>query len=643
MMMTISTYAQRWQRTLRRWARDPAVRLVLLAAGQALSGFFLSAASLGAAPQPLVLGLLCGLAGWKAVMVSVGGLLGYPVFWGNAGIQGMVWTLCGLLISVSAGKRSLERDVPLLQCAAAALTVAASGLAFQIWFRDPAGIWIYLLRIALGTGSVVIFHQTGQKRGAVSQWLAGALWVLALAQVAPFGWLSLGHIAMGAVSVSAAFPGAALAGLAMDLAQVTPVPMTAVACLIYLGRLVPAGKKWGVYLLPGIGCLLIMSLCGQWDWTPLPGLVCGGLLGYFLPGQTQTVRRRGATAVAQVRLEMVAEVFAQTQQILLEAAEMPIDEGALVQRGADKACSACPARKSCKERDSVSKMPPLILHKPLLDGEDLPAACRKPGRLLSELHRSQEQLRSIRADRERQKEYRTALIQQYRFLSQYLQELSDELGRRGPQVRPKYRAEVAVAANRPQADNGDRCFAFAGVGCKYYVILCDGMGTGTGAVEEGLRAGRLLKRLLCAGYPAEYALRSLNSLCALRSRAGAVSVDLAELQLDSGKVSVYKWGAAPSWVLRRTGAEKIGTATPPPGLSVSEGRETVERLSLRRGEVLLLLSDGVGGEEALHGCELSTALPPGELAAKVLESGDPDSGDDATVAAVKLCPEALRA
>jgi stage II sporulation protein E len=169
------------------------------------------------------------------------------------------------------------------------------------------------------------------------------------------------------------------------------------------------------------------------------------------------------------------------------------------------------------------------------------------------------------------------------------------------------------------------------------------MGTGIGAVEEGLRAGRLLKRLLCAGYPAEYALRSLNSLCALRSRAGAVTVDLAELQLDSGKVSLYKWGAAPSWVLRRTGPEKIGTATPPPGLSVSEGRETVERLSLRRGEVLVLLSDGVGGEDALHGCVLSAAVPLGELAAEILESGAPDTGDDATVAVVRLCPDALGA
>ena len=643
MMATITSYARQWQRSVRQWVADPVIRAVLHGVLQVIGGFLLSAASLAGTPQPLVLGMLCGLSGWPAVWVGVGGMLGYPLFWGSAGLQGTVWTACGLLIALLTGKRPLERDTPALLCAASALTVAACGLAFQLWFSDTAGVWIYLLRIGLGAGSAVVFSRAAQKADALSQWLACGLWVLALSQAAPFGWLSLGHIALGAVSVSAAFPAAVLAGLAVDLAQVTAVPMTAVACLIYLVRLVPVGKRWSVYLLPGIGYVLVMSLCGKWDLMPLPGLICGGLLGYRMPGQVQTVRRRGATAVAQVRLEMAAEVFAQAQQLLLEVPVPPIDETALIQRGADKACASCPARKSCRERDSVSKMPPLILHRPLLDGEDIPAACRKPGRLLSELHRSQEQLRSIRADRERQSEYRAALVQQYRFLSLYLQELSDELGRRGPKPQAKYRAEVSVAANRPQADNGDRCLAFAGVGCRYYVLLCDGMGTGTGAVEEGVQAGRILKRLLCAGFPAEYALRSLNSLCALRNRAGAVTVDLAELQLDSGKVNIYKWGAAPSWVLRRAGSEKIGTATPPPGLSVAEGREAVERLSLRRGEVLVLLSDGVGGEDALHGCALSANLSPGELAARILENGDPDSGDDATVAVIRLCPEPLRA
>jgi stage II sporulation protein E len=167
------------------------------------------------------------------------------------------------------------------------------------------------------------------------------------------------------------------------------------------------------------------------------------------------------------------------------------------------------------------------------------------------------------------------------------------------------------------------------------------MGTGAGAVDEGKSAGSVLKRMLTAGFPAEYALRTLNSLCALRDRAGAVTVDLAEIHLDSGRAAVYKWGAAPSWLIRDGAAEKIGTAGPPPGLSVKDARETVERLSLRRGEVLILLSDGVDGEAALRRIKSFSAQPPGELAAKLLEFGARKGQDDATAAAVRLQPGTL--
>ena len=164
------------------------------------------------------------------------------------------------------------------------------------------------------------------------------------------------------------------------------------------------------------------------------------------------------------------------------------------------------------------------------------------------------------------------------------------------------------------------------------------MGTGMGAAQEGQSAASLLQQMLSAGFPAEFALRSLNSLLVLRGRAGAVTMDLAEILLDSGRAAVYKWGAAPSYLIRDNEAEKIGTATPPPGLSVTDGRETVERLSLRRGEVLIMVSDGVAGEEALRRIGRISAQPPGELAAKILQYGAQGAEDDATVAAVTLLP-----
>jgi stage II sporulation protein E len=172
-------------------------------------------------------------------------------------------------------------------------------------------------------------------------------------------------------------------------------------------------------------------------------------------------------------------------------------------------------------------------------------------------------------------------------------------------------------------------------------MICDGMGTGPEAAWEGQTAARLLRQMLIAGFPAEYALKSLNSLLVLRGRAAAVTVDLAEVHLDSGRVTLYKWGAAPSWLLGEGEAEKIGTATPPPGLSVTEGRETVERLSLRQGQTLILVSDGVDPAGILDPGREVRCLPPGELAAKLLERGAQGREDDATVAAVCLRPGAV--
>jgi len=324
------------------------------------------------------------------------------------------------------------------------------------------------------------------------------------------------------------------------------------------------------------------------------------------------------------------------QQLLLETELPPVDEEALVRRAADRACGGCPCRKSCKERDAAAKLPAALLHRPLLDNHDLGMCCKKDARLLLELHRAQEQLRTIRADRDRQQEYRNAVMQQYRFLGEYLQDLSDDLAQRASPPQQWFQPEIAVCSASREGVNGDRCLWFAGVECRYYILICDGMGTGEEAAREGKTAGNLLRKLLSAGFPAEYALRSLNNLCTLQGRAGAVTIDLTELRLDTGRATVYKWGAAPSYIISRGEPVKIGTATPPPGLSVTDGREQVERLSLRRGETLVMLSDGAGGEEVLRQAWISAGEPPGELAARILENSRQEGTDDATVAVVRL-------
>ena len=634
MMTTIETYVRSGRSNLRKWALDPKIRLGLKTAACVLSGFALSAASLAHTALPLAMGLVCALTGWRALLAAVGGAAGYLAFWGPAGYQGIAWMACGLVAALTLGKRRILDESPLMMSAIAGLIVSASGLVFQIFWEDTTGAPQYLLRIFLGAGSAKLFELVRERRDRDADWLAMGCGVLALSQIAPFGF-SFGYVAAGAIAAWGGLPAVALAGLALDLSQLGRTSMTAVLCLSYLARSLPFGRSWLRYVMSGVVYLLVMHLSGNREYLPFFGLALGGAGAILLPELPEPVHRRGETGTVQVRLELMAACLSQTGQLLLEEQGIPIDEEALLLRTQERACGSCPNRRTCRER--LSPLPNQLLHSPLVETSSLSISCKKPGRLILELRRTQEQLRNLRADRERQGEYRIAVIQQYRFLAEFLQQQSDTLPRRTERLRQRYTPEVTVCSASREMANGDRCASFAGPGCRHYLLLCDGMGTGLGAAQEGQTAMELLRQMLCAGFPAEHALRSVNSLLVLRGRAAAVTMDLAEIRLDSGRATVYKWGAAPSWLLHSGSAEKIGTTTPPPGLSIAEGRETVERLSLRRGEMLIMVSDGVEVESSARRIGEIRTLPPGELAARLLELGTKEAQDDATVAVVRLC------
>ena len=505
MLVTMETCLRKVLRQLEWWGNRRNIRAgarVLLYGG---SGWLTSALGLPGGPLPLAMGLVCAATGWRALVTALGAGLGYRMFWGDPGTQGIVWSAAGCLLALVLGKGDQVREMPLLIPALSASAVAVTGLTF-LFFQRGGGFSLFLLRLFLA-------------------------------------------------------------------------PVSA----------------WGFRRV--------------------------------LQGQ-ENPRPRGDTGILQVRLELTAGVLSQFQRLLLEIRDPPVDEEALLHRAVSRICGSCPARLSCQERHNLS-----LEH--LQD--PLSFTCRRPGDIHPELLCSRERLRSLRADRLRRQEYRSALVQQYRFLAVYLQNLSDQLPRRGEIRRPHYKVEVSARSRGKEPVTGDRCMAFPGVGLRYYILLCDGMGTGPGAAREGQEAGRLLKAMLTAGFPAEFAFRSFNSMLALSDRAGAVTLDLAELRLDSGGVKLYKWGASPSFRLGKAGAEKIGTATPPPGIRVTDVRETVVRLSLRRGEMLILVSDGLQAGECLGRVGGEEALTPGDLAQRLLEECGGEE-DDATVAVVRLLP-----
>ena len=524
MITSIETYVRSGRRAAQKWASEPTLRLWALRSACFVGNLVLGGAGLARGAMPLALGPVLALRGWKAVAAAAGGAAGYLTFWGEAGFQGLLWMICGLAVVLLFGKERILEESPFMLPAVGGLIVAAGGLFFQVFFSDTTPVPLYLLRTAAGAFAAWLFPLVRDRRDPAADWVAMSCMVLALAGVAPLG-ISFGCVAAGIICAAGSLPAAALAGLALDLSRLTAVSMTAVLCLAHLARSLPG--KWVRCVAPGVVYILVMHLGGHRDWLPVFPLALGGCLVMLVPRVPGQTLRRGETGLTQVRLELMSACMSQTKQLLLEESGIPIDEEALLLRAQKRSCTGCPNRKTCRER--LTPLPNQLLHSPLVEVASLSIPCKKPGRLILELRRTQEQLRILKADRERQREYRSAVIQQYGFLADWLQQQSDWLPRRPERLRQRYTAEVAICSAGREAANGDRCVSFPVFGCRHYVMLCDGMGTGPEAAREGRDAARLLRQMLVAGYPAEYALKSLNSILVLRGRAAAVTVDLAQI------------------------------------------------------------------------------------------------------------------
>lgn len=618
-------------------------RHLLNAAGWLLSGLTLSAGALCRNFQPLALGLLCAAPpGWPALLIALGGGVGYPLFWGRGGLQGSVWMIFGLICALVLGDRPILRRQKLLVPALAALIVSGTGVLFLFRFGVNTPVEVYLLRVAVSVGTAVVFSRWRQDRAGWPRLGVQFLAVLALAQIWPGRYVGLGFAAAAFLCAGGSLSTAMAVGLALDLARVTNVKMTAVLCAAWCLSRVPKLPRWVPMLSGALSFVPMAMLSGVWSVRPLPGLILGGALAGLVPELLEEPipsRPRGESAIAQVRLEQMAMALHQMEQLLLLTPQPQPDMVALLDKCRAAACDGCPERRGCKARSALSGLAPTVLEQPGLGEEDLIPGCRKPSRLLRELRRGQETLRRIKGDIHRQSAFRAAVQEQYGFLAAFLEGLSDDLALRHNYRPPAFRPEVGLSSRSLEQENGDKCIWFEGVGNRFFVVLCDGMGTGSQAARESAEAVSLLHRMLTAGFPPEYALRSLNHLAVLRELGGCATVDLAVIRLDTGKGALYKWGASASYLMASGQLRKIGTAGPPPGLSGSS-REMVDRLSLGRGELLILLSDGVSEEGLLDSARTTPSQPPGEMAAAILEK-ESSGGDDATAVVIRLVPDRL--
>lgn len=207
--------------------------------------------------------------------------------------------------------------------------------------------------------------------------------------------------------------------------------------------------------------------------------------------------------------------------------------------------------------------------------------------------------------------------------------------------REPLEAEVGVAAcgRGGKAPSGDVTRSFKTAEGVLYLIVADGMGSGSEAAADGSEAAALAEKLLRAGIGAETVLRILNTALLLRSekRLGSLSLDLLSVNLFSGETCVYKYGAAPSYVRSGSQIRRVEGAAP------SAGTEDVApdctRLQLESGSAAVILTDGAAQAENV-GDKLLACAPGAlrELAGSILTEAAARGGweDDMTVLTLSL-------
>ena len=159
------------------------------------------------------------------------------------------------------------------------------------------------------------------------------------------------------------------------------------------------------------------------------------------------------------------------------------------------------------------------------------------------------------------------------------------------------------AAIRVDVGVGQKCAsesAMCGDAYKYFfdgrghfiMILSDGMGTGGRAAVDGAMASGLMSRLIKAGFGYDCSLRILNSSMLFKSTDESLAtVDIASIDLYTGKVELYKAGAAPTLIRRSGRTGKAESTSLPAGIlrGVSFDKATVK---CKIGDIIVMMSDG---------------------------------------------------
>lgn len=643
----------------------PALRETAACLGLMLCGFVLACGSLSGTPAPFALSLLAtaggGLRGLSCLIGAAAGYLTMQPF-----TQGLQLTSSGILIYVCAyifGSLWVTRQ-RWFRCLVAGTMTGAVGLIFLLSQELTAQVVTGYVQTVLLTALMPLAYDRmfREKKRCAGSLLALATFLVGAAAI-PLPWgMCLGTVLGVALTGTAArradlLTAAAIGagcGLGLDAALLTGGFWTMVLCC---GGLLGAAVRkqfWGLRIVTfGTGMAAVVLFTGSDSPAVWATLGAGLVLSLLLPAGLIAGREESAIEQSSDLVEHRLSRGEGALSRLYDAVGLDPEtrenqeKSHIFDKAAAKVCRRCTRYGQCWDKGaqdtyrSLVAMLPAILERGEVRREDFPEAfaleCRHLEGLVVAVNQELDSIACRSQCRSRTEENRI-------IVSRTLLHLSRMLGRNARQLRSAqgvpeeaYRVRLGVAAKGRHGArlSGDRGLSFHTEDGNYYVILCDGAGTGEPAAQESLLAVEALADLITAGMPPEDAMELLDGVYILRDAGSFATMDVLEVSLLTGQGTLYKWGAAPSYLRSGTVVRKMGSAAPPPGLGVGStyGAEVL-RLNLWGGDLLVLVSDGVicdGTEELIRSFEGENVKA---LANALVDRAAESSGEDDMTAAV---------
>lgn len=187
---------------------------------------------------------------------------------------------------------------------------------------------------------------------------------------------------------------------------------------------------------------------------------------------------------------------------------------------------------------------------------------------------------------------------------------------------------------------GDCFDSFTDPSGALYIILSDGMGSGSRARIDSALACSMASRLIKSGISLSAALETVNTSLLVKSSDESFStLDICRLDLNTGECVIYKAGAAATYIKCADRMLRAVLSSPPIG---SGGRVTVpaQKFHVSPGDMIIMTTDGAVLDEDWLSRELShehgTAQELSERIAHAARNSENGREDDISVVAVTV-------